>query len=189
MTKWCRRHPKLSSISSVLAIALLLTSIAGAAWYSREEQLAGKVAVEKAELAEDQLFAARSLLLMGGSGSSWESQGCKQAEEALSRYQVLSNERWFDMPAVRRLSNKRQKQLGKDVSEVLLLLALRQSKASREATDHFPSADKLQRIAIVSWQHLVGGEPPPPTERRSFLRNSCYERLGFDYCPRDPTAG
>jgi serine/threonine protein kinase/tetratricopeptide (TPR) repeat protein len=149
--KWCRRHPRLSSISTVLTAALLFATFAGAVWYSREAKLADKVAVEELQHNEDLLLKARSLLLIGGPGSNWEQQGIGQAEQALHHYRVLTDDKWYEQQGVRRLSAEQRKQLGIDVAEVLWLLAQREEQAG---------AKKLQGLAAVTWQKLVKSPLP-----------------------------
>lgn len=121
--KWSRRYPRLTSISTVLLVVGFLATAAGAVWYSREEKLADQIAGEVFRSAEEDLLKARSLLLVGGKGSDTAQAGKESALAGLERYQVLSNSRWTAAGQVRRLSPEQQRQLGRDVSEVLLLLA------------------------------------------------------------------
>lgn len=149
--KWCRRHPRLSSISTVLTAALLFATIAGTVWYSRETTLADKVAVEELQHNEDLLLKARSLLLIGGPGSNWEQKGIGQANQALHHYRVLTDDKWYEQQGIRRLSAEQRKQLGIDVAEVLWLLAQREEQQG---------AKKLQGLAARTWQMLVKSPLP-----------------------------
>lgn len=153
MVKWSRRHPRLTSISTVLLVAAFLATAAGAIWYSREEKLANQMAGEVFRSTEEDLLKARSLLLVGGRGSDTAQAGKESAIAGLERYQVLSNSHWTSAGQVRRLSEAQQRQLGRDVSEVLLLLGRSQGSTQGPAALHAPQ--KLESIAEQSWRMLV----------------------------------
>ena len=150
--KWCRRHPRLTSVSSVLAIVSCLAVTAGMIWLSREEQLADRVAVTKFHAAEEDLLKARTLLLVGGPGSELEAEGVRTAQKGLHHYEVLSRPEWFLARNVRRLGNEDRRQLVQDATEVLQLLA-------RRPHAELPDSASLAAIAQNGRRALIGESP------------------------------
>lgn len=143
--KWCRRHPRLTSISTVLTLVCCLALAAGTIWYAREQKLADKFAAETFRQVDDELLKAKSLLLIGGKGSDLEAEGIRTAAAGLKQYDVLSQPDWFAATGVRRLSADEQVRLRCDVGEILLLLARRTK--GKSSADGMPSPTTLESLA------------------------------------------
>lgn len=122
--KWTRRHPRLTSTSTVGAIltALLLTLgiwLGGAAYrHSR---------MEKAQIAYNQsqgdLRIAQFLLAANGSDASRRKQGFSAATRLLNRYQVFQQKDWVTGRLILPLSPEHRTSLKEDLGEVLWLMA------------------------------------------------------------------
>jgi tetratricopeptide (TPR) repeat protein len=159
--KWCRRHPRLSSMTTVISLALMVAFVAGGIWYSREETRATIMAEQEFGQFEIGALEARSFLVIGASGSGWEERGVGAAKETLGLYRVLEDTAWYEAPGVRRLSPDHREQLGTNVAELLLILAARRRVEQKSAhLSTLPSADDLERQALASWQHLVASRLP-----------------------------
>jgi eukaryotic-like serine/threonine-protein kinase len=159
--KWCRRHPRLSSMTTLLSLALVVALFAGGTWYSREQSRAKIVAEEELRLFEDQALESRSFLIIGAPGSAWEERGVAAAKQSLGRFLVLENPAWQESTAVRRLSPEHRQELGENVAEILLILAeRRRAHVANGPTAGLPAADELERRALATWEQLVPGRPP-----------------------------
>lgn len=161
LQKWCRRHPRLSSMTTVLSLSLMVALIAGGVWYSREQTHAAIVAEEGYSRFENLALEARSFLVIGAPGSAWEARGVASARQAAGMYQVLENPGWYTSPKVRRLSPEHRQNLGMHVAEILFILAeRRQVNPAENRFADLPAANELQQHALVAWEELVPGKPP-----------------------------
>jgi len=156
LQKWSRRHPRLSSISSVLSITLLVASATAGIWYSREQSHARLSATSHLQTTQHDAVQARALLVIGAPGSSWESQGLTSALDLLKSYEVLSNKAWQTRPAVAKLNQAQQQDLASTITELLLLLAQRADSPSAESLADLPDPAELHQLAEKTWQNLTG---------------------------------
>lgn len=160
LQKWSRRHPRISSISSVLSLALLVASAAGGIWYSREQAHARLSATSQLQTAQHDAIQARALLVIGAPGSSWESQGLASALEVLKSYELLSRQDWQNQPALTKLDAAQKEELASTLTEILLLLAQRADSSSAENLADLPDPAELHQLAEKTWQSLTGRPLP-----------------------------
>lgn len=159
--KWCNRHPRLSSMTTVLSIALAFALVAGSIWHSREQSHAKLAAEDTFTMFEDQALEARSFLVIGAPGSAWEARGIEASKKALNQYGVLNSTRWQDRADIARLSSEHRQALGTNLTEIMLLLAQRSSATSENGKmSDLPTRQALETSALETWKQLVGTPSP-----------------------------
>jgi serine/threonine protein kinase/Flp pilus assembly protein TadD len=121
--KWRRRHPRLTSIYGIGAIALipLLTLVALYTW--RTQQLVRLEAASALRNFREELRTAQ--LLLGGPAPSAQDrrEGIEVADRALARYGVLGGADWKSAPAVTGIVPEERERLWGEASELLVLLS------------------------------------------------------------------
>lgn len=163
--KWRRRHPRLSSAATVLALVGILSAGAAAVWTGREREFAQQRAQVIYREFLHELPEARSLLVIGNSRNMLQAEGIASARDALHRYSVLDDRRWYEQPQVRALSAAQRAELAEQVVELLVLLAWRQeldpsAAGPSQKWENAPSAAALTDLAVESWRALTGRPPP-----------------------------
>lgn len=134
--KWTRRHPRLSSSTSVGVVATLLVLALAGAFLLRVRHLSrqrAEQAVQQTRLKavaaqyrlRDELRAVEVLLGTDApdGGSEQHEEGIALARGILDRYGVLESPDWQETPLVGALPAEQREQLREDMGELLLLLA------------------------------------------------------------------
>jgi serine/threonine protein kinase/tetratricopeptide (TPR) repeat protein len=121
--KWLRRHPSLTSTTSVAVVAAVLVLSLGCSLYWGMQRLAGLEAAESLGRFQEEMRTAQFLLTTRAADAEQLDTGIRTAREALDRYQAIANPGWQDLPSVRRLPAEERARLRQDVAELLLLLA------------------------------------------------------------------
>jgi tetratricopeptide (TPR) repeat protein len=121
--KWARRHPRLTSVTSVSFMTLALVAILTTSLVMRGIRLSRFEAKDKFNHFQSELGEARVLLYGQRHDPEKLELGLNQCWAALDRYQVLDDPDWMRLPQVRNLSEADQKQLQQDVGETLFLTA------------------------------------------------------------------
>jgi serine/threonine protein kinase/tetratricopeptide (TPR) repeat protein len=164
LAKWWRRHPRLGPFTvAVSAVGLLVVTAALLVARDRElarrqDELAHHQAVEtRGQFRHD--WQTAQLLLNGRlADRAQRAQGRALALQALARYQVLDNQAWADLQAVRRLPADEQARLREDVGTLLLLLAgSSDDAAAKPQQQTLEEALRLNRLAERSY--LAGQAP------------------------------
>jgi tetratricopeptide (TPR) repeat protein len=139
--KFRRRHPKLTSATSVACIAALLLAGLGSIFVYREEQHAVRreqhARLEaKATLSRFQDDAKNSyFLLTARSAKRQIDEGAQACKAALQHFQILDNPAWRESAAVERLSDKDRQTLEREAGQLLILLAQAQQMAGDQELD------------------------------------------------------
>ncbi len=132
--KFRRRHPRLTSVTSVVCLALVAIGTLASAFAYREEHYARLEAKETlarfAEGAETSYF-----LLNGRTGKHRAEEGQDACRQALGQFQVLDNPAWREAPAVRRLPLLERQRLNDEVCQLLVLLAHTQQMVGENQAD------------------------------------------------------
>src|SRR5262249_51851125 len=122
--KWVRRHPRLTSASSIAVLAAGLLLALGVLFVFRGERLARLEAVESFNHFRDEMRGAQvSFLELPSAGTTRLEATTASCRRALDRYQVLDNPSWQETPAFRHLPPDSQERLRGDAGELLFLLA------------------------------------------------------------------
>jgi serine/threonine protein kinase/tetratricopeptide (TPR) repeat protein len=121
--KWLRRHPRLSSATTVGAVAaVLILTLAGAlVGLRRQKEVAGARSARE-QFCADKLTADFYLGTRDPDQTRLD-EGIRRTHAALSRYRVLEDDRWLDSPVVGRLPAAEQGRLREDVADLLWTLA------------------------------------------------------------------
>jgi serine/threonine protein kinase/tetratricopeptide (TPR) repeat protein len=120
--KWVRRHPRLTSATTVGTAAAVLLAVlsCGFGFWAY-----GRIQTEKAQnlLAEfrDDWRTAQRLLNTQASDLDRRRVGLDASFRGLGRYRVLDDAAWRKQPALRHLAPDEQERLGEDLGELLLL--------------------------------------------------------------------
>lgn len=127
--KFRRRHPRLTSATSVAMIALAIVTALGSIIAWREEEH-GRLQA-RATLSRFQEDAQSACFLMNArSVRERLDEGQQACRTTLGHFQVLENPNWFDAPAIKRLPGDEQQRLRADIGQVLVLLAHAQQLAA-----------------------------------------------------------
>jgi serine/threonine protein kinase/Tfp pilus assembly protein PilF len=153
--KWVRRHPRLTS-STTVAVVLLL-GVAGGLVGVRRHLEATQRELEAAQAQERRrAFEAgtqRALCLVNTTADLTDHlrQGQQACRETLSLYGILGRADWQEQPPWRRLEPDERRRLGEDACELLLLLASTVVRADPDNPDALRQAlgllDRAEGIA------------------------------------------
>jgi eukaryotic-like serine/threonine-protein kinase len=122
--KWIRRHPRLTSATSVFALATVLLVALASALVVRTERLATLDAAALYERFHDDLQAAQFLCLdAAANGQDQSTAIAASCRAALDRFHVLDNPGWQRASAVQRLSPVSKRQVTLEAGELLFLMA------------------------------------------------------------------
>jgi serine/threonine protein kinase/tetratricopeptide (TPR) repeat protein len=145
--KWVRRHPRLTSATSVAAASLVVIlglAAAAAAGYGQLGRLQARA--NFAEFRTD-LHGAQVYLCGHTANREFLDKGLAHCRRALDRYDVDGAGAWQELPAVRNLPREQQEELGPDVGE-LLFLSVRAGQLRSGAEPQAP--EQLRRALSVN---------------------------------------
>lgn len=117
LSKWARRHPRLSSTASAAAIAAVLLLGAGGIAYAAMDR--ARTLDARARFQDHRRQFADVQLFLDDRNQSGEryAEGLHQIQSILGRFRVEENETWLAADAVRRLSPGDREQLRADIGE------------------------------------------------------------------------
>jgi len=145
LAKWARRHPRLSSSTTVGLVASLLLLMLGAAHaWSSYRSLARQDASETLAWFQAELRTAKFLLNTQIEDPEKSQAGMSACQRILDRYRVLATADWQVLPQVSYLPTEQQPQLQADMGEVLWLSARTLARRAAE----MPNGDELRRQAL-----------------------------------------
>jgi tetratricopeptide (TPR) repeat protein len=121
--KWRKRHPKLTSSTSVAVLGLVLVAGATGLAVVRGQRLAALEATQSFAAFRDEARSAQLLLTARAEDRRQVDEGMVWCRRALDHYQVLDNPGWEDAPSVRRLPAAERQELRQAAAELMLLLA------------------------------------------------------------------
>jgi tetratricopeptide (TPR) repeat protein len=145
LRKWTRRHPRLTSVSSIAVVSVLLVTSVVGVYQARTERLAQLEAVESLTQFQNDLQDIQVRCLDAGRSGPVEITAVKLAgEAALDRFQIRGESPWQKSPVVLRLSNSQQSKLTQAVSELLFLLSILSQHEAATISGVSEAAGKLQ---------------------------------------------
>jgi serine/threonine protein kinase/tetratricopeptide (TPR) repeat protein len=121
--KWVRRHPRLSSTTSVALILGTILILLAAFIAQRGRALARLQAAEGWHQFHEEMKTAQVQLYRRHADQQQLEEGIQLARTTLGHYQVLEDSAWDKTAAVRYLPLEDQQRLGDEVGELLFLLA------------------------------------------------------------------
>jgi serine/threonine protein kinase/tetratricopeptide (TPR) repeat protein len=121
--KWVRRHPRLTSTTSVAVFAAAVVIALGTVAFLRGQRLSRLQAVECLNEFHGEMQTAQFLLYKRTPDPDQVEEGFRQCRAALDRYHVIDNPRWQESADVRNLPAESRDRLREDVGELLFLCA------------------------------------------------------------------
>ena len=143
--KWRRRHPRLTSSTSVALFALVLIGALAASLVLHQSRLAHYRAQDNLSQFHDDLHTAQFLLYSRSPAEEQLDRGIDQCRQALGRFQVLDNPDWPNEPNVRNLSTADQERLQEDVGEALFLTA----RATFQRAVYHPDRPRPDEVLVA----------------------------------------
>ncbi len=154
LQKWIRRHPRISSASTVAAFAGFL--MMGGLWAisnyrqsleSTQEHLAISQAKNLKRQFQEGTIRAFCYLNTASEVVNHLENGIDHCEKTLNTFEILKNPDWQAATAWNRLSVEDQKTLGEDARELLVILAWAKVRLAPQNTQEVRSALGLLEIA------------------------------------------
>ena len=178
VSKWGRRHPRLSSNLSLATAALLVIGLLCAGLYARDarvERYKAEAAIHEARAAartlDDELKSANYLLNSRVDDPLEIGAGIEHCESALARFGLPQDEAWDRRPTFSALPADEQQRVRGRLAEGCVLLArgygLRARPGENE-TEQFERAIRINNLA----ERVAGGDVPRAVweQRASLLR-------------------
>jgi serine/threonine protein kinase/tetratricopeptide (TPR) repeat protein len=156
--KWLRRHPHLTSLTSIALLATLLVgSLAG--WcIVRGQRLAELEAQDVLREFHEEAKTVQFLLNARSMDRDHLDEGLQRGRQALGMYQVVDNPAWQTQRVVCNLSGENAQRLRTELGDLLLLvsrgLLTRAAAApgSAEKTEDLRTALRLNELAGQMWE-------------------------------------
>jgi eukaryotic-like serine/threonine-protein kinase len=157
LQKWARRHPRLTSSTSIAALAGLLLVALSLGYVSRRDRLARLEAEECRRLFVDDARTAKTLLNRLEPNRNELLEGAGLCSRALERYGIINDPSWTDRAAVRLLPEVERQRLCADAGELLLVwaralaLQVEQEPEKSKRQEQASLALRLNMLAGASW--------------------------------------
>ncbi len=152
--KWRRRHPRLLSVSSLLAVLTLVLIIAGIRFVVVRERLAFLQSQSQWQHFRQAVPAIRTLLSAPDGSAPALAEGMNEGITLIRQYHVSESADWHREPEVQHLSAEIQAELDEELSEIVFLLASASHRLAKL------SQDETERQALLSdalrWNELNG---------------------------------
>jgi serine/threonine protein kinase/Flp pilus assembly protein TadD len=143
--KWMRRHPRLSSNSSIGFISAFVVVGLVSLFIARGHRLARLEADASYRDFENEVKAAEFLLTPYTSEPEKLRDGLELGQKVIARYQVQEDPSWQELPSFRLLTQEKQEQVREDLGELSFLIARThqlQAYVKREQSERQIEADK-----------------------------------------------
>jgi tetratricopeptide (TPR) repeat protein len=155
LTKWARRHPRLTSNLSMATVALLLLGLCAVGLYARGTRLERFEALATSQKLNDDLQVARFMVNARTSEPQSLKTGIEHCEAALARYGLPEDAAWDSRPAFIALPPEEQTQVRSQLVETCAVLA--------------------RGYAFLA--HAAGGEGDSPKLKHALELNTLAERI------------
>ena len=154
--KWSRRHPRLTSSTSVALLIGLLSLGVFAALLARSQRLERLEAAESLSLFRDEAATVRYLLNTRVHDRDRRARAVALGREALRRYDTMTAPDWRNRSLVAALDPKDRRELLEEVGAVLLFLARAGQLDVQDLKADDPSREQGARAAL-RLRELAGG--------------------------------
>jgi serine/threonine protein kinase/tetratricopeptide (TPR) repeat protein len=141
--KWARRHPRLTSSTTVGIVSACLLLAVSAAFLVRQNNLRHLEAADSFRRLSDDLKQADVLLGARDADPVQVDEGIALCQKAVGRYQVLDDPRWPSSSLVSFLSEKDRRLLREDIGWLLFLWARAVAWRAEETKDAARRAELL----------------------------------------------
>jgi eukaryotic-like serine/threonine-protein kinase len=152
--KWVRRHPRLTSLTSIAVLAFVLAGSAIGWSLVHGYRLAELEAQDSFNRFHEETKTVQYLLNARSMDRDQLEEGLQRGEQALAAYPVLDDpSEWRRRPAVRYLSAANEARLRADLEDLLLLLARAKVQQAAGTRDGGQKEDQLR--AALRWNQLA----------------------------------
>ncbi len=161
VVKWVRRHPRLSSATSIASLSVVVIVALVAVLWMRGVRIAQNEALESLRMFQADLATVRASLNVPLASDDALGEDMATAERALARYGVLSSTDWRQTTAFVYLAPADRKTLERDTCMMLYLLAAgKAQQAVRNSDDDsrrqmLDEALRLNDVAQQTWNGLT----------------------------------
>jgi serine/threonine protein kinase/tetratricopeptide (TPR) repeat protein len=145
--KWMRRHPRLTSSTTVGLVAMTLLLGAGLALVAGHRKYQSAVAAESYRRLGDERRQAIALLTMAYVDLALVEEGLGFCRSAAERYGVLDGRSWLDHPLATNLPPADRAQLRRDLGDLLVLWAQALTRRGKSSQGGLRS-DDLDTAAV-----------------------------------------
>ncbi len=189
--KWCRRHPRLSSSTTIACLGLLMLGGAAVSFWATRQRLDHLEATRTFEAFRAAKKEIELLLCVPVNEWHLLEEGLALGRAALGPYGVLEDTDWLQRIAVRELSPSQQEALRIELGDLLLLLA--QAHLSRLPTPvHQPAQEALKWHQLACQVYPTGRIPGALQQQRELLCQRCPQvklpKLTLDSAASKPSA-
>ncbi len=159
--KWARRHPVLSSSTSIVLLALVLMSAVGSAgWFVTEAWRQDLARLHHREFRET-FDECQFRLNIHGVPPEDLNRGIRMARQALDGYGVGRSRDWTSAPLARRLSETERRALREEVSELIQLEARARIVLAEQTESADDDRGALERgVASLDLAETLDPRPP-----------------------------
>lgn len=185
--KWIRRHPRLTSSTTVGAVAVSLALLLGGLLLmhlshlaqrdqDRADQLARLEALDAQKKLGGELKTVQFLLSRPDAERQQLDEGLALCRHSLERYGVLETPPWQEGPLVQALAPEDQRRLREDMGELLFLLA--RATAWQAAAAKHPSHRQEQIVSALQLNDRAAAcFTPDEGPRALWLQRAYFTRL------------
>jgi tetratricopeptide (TPR) repeat protein len=174
--KWARRHPRLTSATSVGIVSACLLAAVGSGFLARQRHLQRLEAADSFRRLSDDVRQADALLGSRDADPSQVEQGVAVCRNALGRFRVLEDPAWPSSPLVAPLPDNDRRQLREDVGWISFLWARALAWRAEAATDTARRAE-LAGSALRLNTLAEGGFGREAAPRAWWLQRADLEQL------------
>lgn len=149
--KWARRHPRLTSVTSVALMLGVVLGVLTVALWLRGQQLARLEARESLRQFREDAATVQFLLYSRNVERGSLDDGMRRCRAALDRFAILGDPLWHEAPAVRQLAVADQAALRDEAGEVLFLFARATALDAQTRSERLREARRLNELAEASF--------------------------------------
>lgn len=176
--KWTRRHPRLTSSTSVAVLAMMIVVALVVSLVVRGREVARLEAAESLGRFLDDKKTIQFLITADTGDGKQHEHGMEECRRLLDSYRVLENDSWQDLPAVRHLPAPERTMLREQIGELLFLYAQAIAREARDQTDAARRADRLEFALQLNTRAQACQDVEQPSRALALQRAELQDLLG-----------
>lgn len=178
LSKWRRRHPRLSSVSVVAFACALVLGLVLVGYASTSANLRQLAARETLRDFQGEVGQIRTVLQQPQASARRTQDALRRCRSALERYRVLEDANWQSLPGVQGLTLERRAALSESVAELLLIWARAEAWTSQGASGD--ARESKLRLATKLNGLVRSCYPAEEMPRAVLLQQAMLARLSHD---------
>ncbi|MDG2384679.1 MAG: protein kinase [Pirellulaceae bacterium] len=143
--KWCRRHPRILSASTISVVAAILLGVAASMAWIRDQQFQRAHLMTVGQTIDRELPRLRVLFGAHDLDAHLALDATERAQELIQQVDLEPALAWSANPLVRHFDRMERQELRDDLAELYFLLA---AASVRQVADSTLSTDQLQRAQL-----------------------------------------